>query len=378
MIKNFLINTGLVLLSIVVTLFCVDRFFLSNLHNFPLKLHPYLHEFIQPLAQPSKSGTVPEGYILMLGDSYAKGYGDWLFQADFDKNPSFHSGDVIHEETGMDLITLGKSGAGSIRGIIYQLAAFEGKLSTSGFDFPEPKHVLVYFYEGNDLNNNMHEPTKIRLTRDSSALQIRDRLAAYYQEVFDYNTQEKSQCGMTLTYCFFHNVMNVELPILPRKQWTMGEKNLISLTNGEVVAAPDRLQSPAMELSAEERNYALKIFEESLKVVLERLPEAKFTIVYIPSPITSYNFVGDTVSIETYQNGSEVQKAGDVLRRSRLISNSVKGIADKHNLSFIDTSDDIRKLSATTVIHGPMDWYHFNESGYRELAKSVLKQADFN
>src|SRR5688572_29137633 len=81
----------------------------------PLRIHAGLPRPLRPLAQPSKLGTVPARYVALLGDSYAQGAGDWLLSVNANRNPPFHSADLIHARTRRDVISFGASGAGSLR-----------------------------------------------------------------------------------------------------------------------------------------------------------------------------------------------------------------------------------------------------------------------
>ncbi len=373
--RNTAINTGLVVAACLFTLFAIEKIFLSSLHLLPLKHHVHLPEYIQPLAQPTKQGTIPKDHILVLGDSYAKGYGDWLYNSDFDTNPAFHSGDVIASQTNRDLITIGKSGAGSIRGLIYQPAAFSGTTARAQIHIPTPKDVLIYFYEGNDLNNNMKEARKldILLENKPSMMQIESTLNSYYGQVYNTHYSEKEECTQYLSKCFFMAILNTktENHIKIKWQWDKSNLNQVKLAKGRM-PIPDRLQSPAMELSEDELNFSLRVFEASLRTILNKIPEAKFRIVYIPSPLASYSYANNSVSIEVYQNGKKEQSSSDVWPRSADIAARVKDITLRNNVSFINTTPSIQELGATNIIHGPQDWYHFNRQGYERLAKAIL------
>jgi len=89
----------------------------------------------------SKTGVLPHDPVLLLGDSYAQGAGDWLLETDPNRNGPFHSAHVINRLTGRDVITLGVSGA-------YSKDAWYLRL-------PPPHVAVVYFSEGSDLNDNL-------------------------------------------------------------------------------------------------------------------------------------------------------------------------------------------------------------------------------
>jgi hypothetical protein len=122
----------------------------------PLKLHEYLPHGVQSLAQSSKRSAVPRDYIALVGDSYAQGYGEWFLGVDPSKNPQFHSGHVLHSKLEVDVITFGASGAGSLHALVTEpVAQWEYMNSIALYSLDPPKQILVYFYAGNDLNNNL-------------------------------------------------------------------------------------------------------------------------------------------------------------------------------------------------------------------------------
>jgi hypothetical protein len=95
----------------------LKRHSLVGLRYIPLRLHGDLPEDVGVFAQSSKSGVVPRDPVLLLGDSYAQGEGDWVLEADPNRNGPFHSAHVINRLIGRDVVTLGVAGAGSAEGI---------------------------------------------------------------------------------------------------------------------------------------------------------------------------------------------------------------------------------------------------------------------
>lgn len=87
-LKSFFQNVGLALASIGFTLTALELLVFPYALPFtPLKLHFAIKEPVRILAQSSKQSAVPEEYIALFGDSYSQGYGDWLLDADPNKNP---------------------------------------------------------------------------------------------------------------------------------------------------------------------------------------------------------------------------------------------------------------------------------------------------
>ena len=133
-------------------------------------------------AQSSKAGVVPRNPVLLLGDSYAQGYGDWLLGDDPNGNGPFHSAHVIQKQSGRDVVALGVSGAGSAEGMAaFPAIAYAQADQAWYLRLPKPSVAVVYFYEGNDLNNNLAFLARRVAHPDASRLaeQIERSLAVY-------------------------------------------------------------------------------------------------------------------------------------------------------------------------------------------------------
>src|ERR1044072_8921892 len=150
-----LTNALLLIVSVgatwLVASFVIFRFLLPHL---PLNLHPHFPDIAEVFAQTSKAATMPRDYIALLGDSYAEGQGDGLLAAAGDRAKFVHSAHVLHRLTGRDVVSLGLGGAGSVQAMVRQPARI---LEGGCFLYPPlepPRQIVVYFYEGNDLDEN--------------------------------------------------------------------------------------------------------------------------------------------------------------------------------------------------------------------------------
>ncbi len=69
------------------------------------------------------------------------------------------------------------------------------------------------------------------------------------------------------------------------------------LIKGKEVNIPDKLQSPALELSQSETDQAFLVFTRSLEYLKSYFNESRVVVVYIPSVIESYAWMSKEVSI---------------------------------------------------------------------------------
>src|SRR5262249_26018831 len=96
------------------------------------------------------------------------------------------------------------------------------------------------------------------------------------------------------------------------------------------------------------------------------------TIVYLSSPSSVYQFAGDTVRWSLHRRPGTEVPLSLVASQSDLVCSLVEKAATDRGARFLDTRKSLRSLAALRVIHGPLDWFHYNEAGYRRLGELVV------
>src|SRR3989338_1790210 len=110
-VRELSINLSLAVIPLL-TLYLIFEFDVFK-HLLPLismRQQQSVPEPIQTLCEVSKKSTMPHRYILMLGDSNADGWGDWVQGNDIDKNEPYGVHDLIYRMTGIDTIECGFAG----------------------------------------------------------------------------------------------------------------------------------------------------------------------------------------------------------------------------------------------------------------------------
>ena len=151
-------NVALFMLSLTFILLIGEWLFPKYLNKIPFRLYGGVETNLRVLAQYSKQSVLPENYIAILGDSNSVGVGD-LYD-DLSKNsnswyPDFSPAHFINKKLGIDVISFGKAGIGSFDSIWSGPANQFKYINAKGFNLKPPKTILVLFYEGNDLHNNL-------------------------------------------------------------------------------------------------------------------------------------------------------------------------------------------------------------------------------
>uniref|UniRef100_UPI000AC6DD42 hypothetical protein n=1 Tax=Methylogaea oryzae TaxID=1295382 RepID=UPI000AC6DD42 len=155
--KRIALNSALVLASLLATLLVLEIVLERGpILQTPLKFHFALSDSARFLAQSSKRSPLPADYIALVGDSYAQGKGDWMLDADHQRNAPFHSAHLLQQRTGVDVVSFGWRHRGSVGGFVVEPSAIFPFLKRHvDADLAQPRQVLAYFYAGNDLADNL-------------------------------------------------------------------------------------------------------------------------------------------------------------------------------------------------------------------------------
>jgi hypothetical protein len=363
-------------------------FALVGLRYVPLDLQWALPGDVRVFAQSSKTGVVPRDPVFLLGDSYALGTGDWLLETDPNNNGPFHSAHIINELTGRDVVTLGKPGFGSFEALVaFPADAYAEAKHAWYLRLPPPAIEVVYFYEGNDLNDNMR--FLARRVENPDAADIVERIDrsinAYPSLVYsgDINWRQHFplfRFSMTLARHLFASDKSTQRPesndVVKAAQ--TDRPNIVEIA-GQAVELPANLQSPTMELTRPELKRAALVFERSLVFLRKLLPGTPVLTVYLPSPLSSYRLLSPEVSIriEKYDIGygrATRYPKERVAEYSNAICNLIRAAAISQGAGFLDLRPAIRTASTRDLLHGSRDFDHFNRKGMEVLGQTVAER----
>jgi len=369
--KRIFVNLLFAEISFVITYLLLELvFFRFYLPYVPLNIVTHLPDLAGVLVQNTKAKFVPQDYVALLGDSYAEGVGDWLWQARGDRTKPYHSGNVIQDATGRDVVTFGREGASSAEGIVLRPA--QVLAGAQCYFFPEiapPKDIFIYYYEGNDVEDNLRFLTQVERSYGGADNASIDRYLSDQYAAFPF-----WKCHFYLgdtafrmtKFLFQHHMVGVTFDPVPLRENTL-------VIAGEQISAPP-LQGPALGRSDEDIVRSMKVLDRSLFWLRQRFPDVSATVVYLPSPATLYRFAGDTMRWSlNYRSGVEAPLTL-VDSRRQLMCNLVRKAALDHGTAFLNPRPALRERAAVQAIHGPLDWFHVNEAGYRILGDQVAKR----
>jgi len=334
----------------------------------------FLPRSLTVLAQSSKGGIVPRDYTLILGDSYAEGQGDWA-DAGLARGgrPDYGSAHVLHERTGEDVITFGAGGANSVRALVK--TPLRRRNALRRFLVGEPARVLVFFYEGNDLDDNVLE-----LRRELAPGEGPEALDVARIDAYLAGLAPRQRLGGWLDAFCLPGVVANAIEVAAEGRETAAEEGTgaedlvvdVARIAGRETPLARRMNGPSLELTPAELELGLRVFERSLAFCRGLYPGVELDVVYLPSPLACYDLVGPTVSVRTYLGRSPLVPVERVQERSREIRARVRALAAAAGVGFVDPTESLQARARETPIHGPLDCNHFNEQGYRQLAEEIL------
>jgi len=334
------------------------------------------------------------------------GLGDEFYHEAGHARAHYGSASLLHQQTGKEVLSFGSAGNGSIAGMVTRpFATLSYWQASERVSLDDPDLLLVYFYEGNDLNDNveyLQQASKKRKLFDYTQINNPDYFQNYIQEVAlnqDSLYQQAQQLHwynqlylgkfvlrsstalMAQIPALFQSRQNtssnVSLSSLNppgRFEWTEPGTINQALINGKEVQLPDTLQGPSMDLTDDEKNIALVSFRESLRFLKLHLPHTKIVIVYIPSVISSYDITSTQVSVQSHARRKQfVFNTSSVIKQSNWIAMHIQEISAVENVPFVDARPFIRAASKTQALHGPLDWNHFNHVGYQALTQALIQ-----
>lgn len=380
-LKSIAVNGMLVIFTILLTLAAVEYLIFPRiLTHIPLKFHFALRPELRLLTQISKNSVVPENYTAIFGDSYAQGYGDWLLDADVNTNPPFHSANILHDKMKRDIITFGKSGSSSLQGLVGNPISWLNYLKNSRFSkLGNPDEIIIYFYEGNDLNDNLMDFQLRYIERGYSQAKVYDE--EYFKsflekEIVRNNGKDKpSLFSEFYVVDFVTNLLkgpngHGREEVIPFKEGNINR----AIVNGKEINMPDGLHSPSMELSLNEMHLGVYLFRQSLSYMLSQFPGIKVSLVYIPAVMTCYDMSSPYASFQPYDKGRDtIIERSQIFLRSDKIFSMVKTVAQDLGVRVYDTRPALRKEAKTRIIHGPKDWKHLNKTGYHVMSDAIVK-----
>ena len=277
---------------------------------------------------------------------------------------------MIRRLTGRDVISLGMGGAGSAQAMVRMPTRI---LRSGCFLYPAleaPRQMLVYFYEGNDLDENGY----VANVSAAGGPVTREKIERYIER--QYAMPLRWRCFTDLAETTFKMAHFAATSTESFETLRKPSANNKVLAGATAVAAP-ALQKPPVEI-ATWIDAPLTVFDVSLAWLRRTYPATDITVVYIASPAALYRHADTLVDVYTRWPLNEVRPvpASEINEASQRNCGQIRAMTLANGARFIDTRPALRAAAKAAPIHGPQDWNHFNDEGYRVLGEMLARTID--
>jgi hypothetical protein len=382
-LNAFLANGTVSVVSFLLTyLVCEFLFFRFMLPLMSYNIRPHVPDRADFLMQNSKSHYIPHDYIALLGDSYAVGVGDWLLAGGGVSDKPYHSANVIHDLTGRDVASFGRVNIGSAQAMVQRVTRILG--DDYCYLFPPieaPRQFVVYFYEGNDIDDN--EGLLIG--------EIKPHAGDLAAQIDAFLNQRYAEPSPWACHGHFGDMLFRMGRYAVKYSWrTPAVIDLPGTINPVVIGRETRMagefQAPPILMNEAEVDAGVLVYARSIAWLHRRFPDVPVTAVHVPSPSAVYRHAGPEVHVKevfvpsdphgpTFRFGLTVP-AADIYARSQMTCQKIRAATLAAGAGFVDARPAFRKAAASVFVHGPRDWNHPNELGYRTLGTLVAQKID--
>ena len=392
--KNIIINFLLVIFSFVLTLLVLNYILIhiSQKQKIPRILAGSLPNYYFTFYPDTYENRDIDNYIAVLGDSYAQGSGD----AYLSKEYKYSISHFLRDKTNLNYLNFARGGYGSIASVLnLERIIYFSYNDILIENLKHPEEIIYFFYEGNDLTENMSlfleaENTNIndyfeneikRLTLISDYkknIEINFPIVSYLKilgkKLFLQINNLKSYRDLVGYYNQLLSRIKGNQEIMIRNYNKDKFKNKNITVNQFIFP---QIESGFTLLKKKQINQSLEIFYLSMNYLKNKFPSSKIKIIYIPSLPTIYEF---NDPINTWSNYAKKKKFENVIttrdqneQNSLYVRESINQYSIKNNLFYLDLTKSLQNFAKQNIIHGSIDYGHFNKLGYEFFSKEILK-----
>jgi hypothetical protein len=321
------------------------------------------------------------------------------------EQPNFATHHLLHENLGIDVMALGYPGFGTLGSCLSMVS--EREMFDSSWiwsDLEYPSHILVVFYEGNDLINNLHEieqrgfnisqPITEHSKKGIGQIIVKESEKLHSSwSIVDHSASWNLFAGLIRNYLNKHKPSeehcttstpefstNNDKQDSVEENVTLVEENL-AIINGNRVSL-GYCEGPALHLTDDEIDLSLEIARQSLAYLRKCFPKSKIDLLYLPSSLSIYEFSDCalrpaplSIKGETRNN---VFDPADALRMNERLRSDFSSLSNSLGFGFIDTTPFLKEKANLHLLHGPRDPIHLNRKGYEVFSEAIIQQLKTN
>jgi len=322
------------------------------------------------LALPSDKASP---HIALLGDSYAAGTGDWMASVSSMHEP-YYSGSIIEAQTGRLVISYGKPGASNPDAMVEVVAEINNTAGCFFYDAPpKPDQLIVYFYEGNDLTDNIKNLNSLVMSSGGDAKSRKEN--EWIAALLDAKQASGSAKGC-VSY-INDTVYNLLKNLLRSLGFSNNDGSIYN--KGTMPARglagtfpfPVPNQGPVVTLKDDEKRISVEIFRQSVARLQLSYPGTPIAVVYIPSPAAIYEVEGQEIELVSRGIPPVSYPVAKIWPRSSAICKEIELALGALGLKLFDATPGLRAKAREGLVHGPLDPVHLNKVGQVTLGQSV-------
>lgn len=403
-VKRVAVNFALLIVSTAVSIVFINILYIVLIRQ-PHQSRGFPRHLIPDLPPPSRwlyadtGSKGNSGDIALLGDSYLEAMGD-----DFsDGLYNYSLAHSLHRKTGLQIAQFGTSGSYLPRQLaLYQKALKGGywplydKIDSRN----DPARIILFFYEGNDLNDYISSENNS--SSDELSIELPFALRYFPIARLAYRRFDRVVDKFKLKIDHFLTLLTRErllslTPLSASRSTTAqtvvaklpGETSHNGLEKSSVtkshslcgihycLPAGQSLQGPALELTADEKARSIRGTVASIIQYARQNPARKVCLVYMPSPAVIYApYISRAFAKEHHQNLTSSSSAfpgfgiaemsSQGIRRDMFMQLKAAGIP------YVDTTPYLVESAASKYLHGRQDVNHFNRYGYKIVVNSLV------
>ena len=258
-----------------------------------------------------------------------------------------------------------------------------------------------FFYEGNDLEENLKEfeLTKKKFQNINQYVNfkinnnilikkkdivdanfpiikflnsIKKQLVILFKDIFNSEDTDKilNEILNRLNKLKGENVILANKDLLGNKKkdyWT-------NKTRDEKIKNIRPIESAVGDLSNNQIKLSLEIFFESIMFLKKWEKKDNIKIIFLPSPSTTYEWNNPIKYYPRYSKGNLDYKEITIDENNNnniFLREKIELFSNQYDIEFIDLTNAIKEKAKTNVLHGPIDWVHFNKLGYEFIANNL-------
>lgn len=367
------------LIAFVPIVICYLTFEIFIFKRIVQQLNIYQKKEVIKLAWPfifkTKKDFFPsEKYNIIIGGSDALGFGDWSLQ----NKDYLGAGRAMLENCNTESLIYAKESAGVLQYLLFSPKLYFEYMEKIFPTTKPPKNIFIFYYPTNDVFEDNIIIKKF-LTGNKQFLDLtHSEKNELYSQIKKESTLHKVSQSPLNELIFLHFLKEKILPSKAKVHQPRSWENSsnIAQIKGKEFKLVSQLQGPPHEATETELENHFTILNESLYKIRNLFPNSKIYLVHMTSPAIHYNFVSKQVSLQSYRTAFKgyYKTPNEIETLHQRINIRAKNIASKNNISFVSIHKRFKKKNRDDhLIHGPKDWQHLNEKGYRYLADELCE-----